>query len=61
MPLISPSKMDIRWLFDEVWPTMSYSAMHRDQCISLSSQIRQAFQQYGHNGNELLRALSPSL
>ncbi len=54
MPLKTPSEINIRWLFDDVWPAMAYAPVHRDRCISQLSKIQQVFHHNNHNGDLLL-------
>jgi hypothetical protein len=58
MSLNIPKETDIVWLFDEVWPLMKYSAMHRDQCRSQYSLITQIFKKHKNNGDLLLNTLT---
>lgn len=49
---------DIIFLFDDLWPEMEYSAVHRDECLAQIDQINAIFQRHQQDFNELLQALS---
>jgi hypothetical protein len=53
---IIPSE-DIVWLFDYVWPTMEYSASHRDRCLAQLDSINRLFLENKDNPDDLLLAL----
>lgn len=52
-----PTQQDIIFLFDELWPLMDWSAVHRDKCLAEINQIDAMFESHQQNFNELLTAL----
>ena len=53
-----PSRQDIIFLFDDLWPLMKHSAIHRDKCLTQINTINFLFQRYGQNLDELLKELT---
>jgi len=49
---------DIHRLFDDLWPAMHASSLHKQHCISNLSRIESCFRKWGNNYNFLLDGLS---
>lgn len=49
---------DIVFLFDDLWPLMEHSAIHRDKCLAQIGNINFLFQKYSQNINQLLEELT---
>ncbi len=52
-----PTAQDIRWLFNELWPALHASALHRDRCPADLSMINAIFAQHNNAPDALLGAL----
>lgn len=51
-----PTRRDVEWLFDVVWPRMEYAAAYRDKCLAQLLQIQDLFVR-SNNFNTLLNRL----
>ena len=49
---------DIHRLFDELWPAMHASSLHKQHCISILPRIESCFRKWGDNYDSLLDGLS---
>lgn len=52
-----PTADDIRYLFNELWPAMHASGMHRDRCLAGLTTINAVFARHAGSPNDLLDAL----
>jgi hypothetical protein len=52
-----PNREDIRWLFDEVWTWMEYSAKWRDNCLDQFERIHSLFGTFANEPDILLQTL----
>ena len=52
-----PTPQDVAYLFNQLWPAMHASAMHRDRCLASLGIIDAVFAQHAGSPNDLLDAL----
>ena len=55
--IIQPSESNTKYLFDEIWPLMEGSQGHLARMIGKQNSITRAFEEFGNDPSQLLRAL----
>ena len=53
----TPGITAIEWLFNEIWPLMEGSQGHLARMIGKQNSITRAFEEFGNDPSQLLRAL----
>ncbi|MCK8825397.1 hypothetical protein [Fuchsiella alkaliacetigena] len=57
MSLNKPTKKDIIFLFDNVWPAMNGAAIHREGCLKQIDRIIELFNKYKTDPDQLIISL----
>jgi hypothetical protein len=52
-----PQASDIRYLFDELWPQIHLSAVHRERCLANLARIQEVFRDHPDNADRVLQSL----